>query len=173
VKNTTEETLNSPALYVTFYDDQDRIVESTTIPPVVGIMPPGETAPFDGSGDVPPEGWARYTVRMGDTEPTGITALAATPQGLEVRNLDETVRTATGIRLVGEVANEGEQTVSYVSVLALFYRADGRYAGNQWVYTDPDELAPGESGSFTLAATVDAGTDWTYRLIVRGTVKSS
>jgi hypothetical protein len=33
-------------------------------------------------------------------------------------------------------------------------------------------LAPGESGTFTLVANVDAGTDWTYRLIARGTPKS-
>ncbi|MEA2529981.1 MAG: hypothetical protein QOG89_1625 [Thermomicrobiales bacterium] len=172
IRNTTDETLNSPGLYVTFYDGEDRIVDSITIYPLIGIAASGGTTPYDGSGDLPPDDWVRYTVRLGATGPAGIATIAAYPKGLEIRDVEETDRITTGVRLVGTVANEGEQNVTYASVLALFYRADGRYAGYKSARVEPDELAPGESGTFTLVANVDAGTDWTYRLIARGTPKS-
>jgi hypothetical protein len=114
----------------------------------------------------------RYTVRLGATGPAGIATIAANPKGLEIRDVEETDRITTGVRLVGTVANGGDQNVTYASVLALFYRADGRYAGYKSARVEPDELAPGESGTFTLVANVDAGTDWTYLLIARGTPKS-
>lgn len=172
VRNTTDETLSSPQLHLTFYDDQDRIVDSTTFNALFGIIPPGETTPFDGIGDLPPENWARYTARLGNSEPAGTSTIAAYPKGLEIRNVTEADRTETGIQLTGEVVNAGDGSVNNANALALFYRADGRYAGSLWGYTKPPVLAPGESGAFTLVALVDAGTGWTYRLVARGTRQS-
>jgi hypothetical protein len=55
--------------------------------------------------------------------------------------------------IVGEVVNGGSEATQYVKVVATFYDETARVIGTDFTYTDPSDLAAGQSAPFEITVT--------------------
>jgi hypothetical protein len=169
LRNSGDQSVSTPYVYLTFYDADGKIVDSTYTTGAFGLIEPGASVPIQGSTGLEPEEWASYRIVLNTASPATSYQTSNVAKGLEVRNASESSRTETSISIVGEVHNAGDTSAKYLQVVILFYRADGRFSGYTYTSLDIDiELAPGKNVAFKLSASVAAGTDWTYQLVARG-----
>ncbi|MDQ3779697.1 MAG: FxLYD domain-containing protein, partial [Chloroflexota bacterium] len=115
-----------------------------------------------------PGQWAREEIQLQGGGPVADLQLIFYAEGLEIRNVNEVEKSADTLRVLGEVHNGGATGATLVQVEAAIYNADGRYAGREFTFVDADVLLAGESSAFEIDGQIDAGPDWTYRLLVSG-----
>ena len=124
--------------------------------------------PIEGTTDLEPGGWDRDEVARDGGGLIDEFDMILYAGGLEVRGVNEVEKSDDTLRVLGEVHNTGDTAATLVEVNALIYAADGRYVEHLTTFIDVDTLTAGESGPFEVDGKVDAGPDWTYRLVVDG-----
>jgi hypothetical protein len=54
------------------------------------------------------------------------------------------------IVITGEIKNRGTSTADFVKLIATFYDINNQTVGNQYTFTDPATLEPGQAAPFTM-----------------------
>ena len=54
------------------------------------------------------------------------------------------------ILITGEIKNRGTSTADFVKLIATFYDINNQTVGNQYTFTDPATLEPGQAAPFTM-----------------------
>ncbi len=168
LRNSTDDNLDAPTLNVTFYDDENRIVDTAEADALISVLKPGETMPIQGGTDLEPGQWVREEIALQGGGPMDNTDAIFYAEGLELREVNEVEKTGDSLRVLGEVHNGGDSPATLVQVQALVYDEDGRFTARLNTFTDMDSIPVGGSAPFEIDGRVDAGRGWTYRLIVGG-----
>jgi hypothetical protein len=176
LRNSTDQPVEAPEIAATFYDAAGKIVDSvgpsSDAEALVRVIPPGGTAPIDVWTSLEFGEWARLTFVLGPSGPVDPSTVA---QGLTLERV-KVERSANRLVVTGEVVNGGDRFARHIVIRALIYDADGRFADHNSAFVKTmsgaasfdSRLKAGERGSFELEVDVDAGPDWTYRLVVEG-----
>ncbi len=148
VRNTGAEAIPSPRMQFTLYDDEGNVVGSLGASAVVPVVSPSETAPIEGFlNDARVRDVAAEEVYLCETFGGASEDPSA---GLEIRDVEEESRGERQLSVEGIVFNTSDSPIDNVSVLALVYDADGRYAGSARNLLQ-FEIPPGRSGPFSVS----------------------
>jgi len=111
----------------------------------VSVMGPGTDSPFAVLLLSPPAGITRVTVSVTDyTEP----AYGTPAYGLVVHVTNTYLDAIGAYHAVGTVTNTSAVTWRYVEPIVGFYNAAGDMVREDFTFTSPSTLAPGQSGPF-------------------------
>jgi hypothetical protein len=168
LRNTTTSLMQAPTLNLTFYDSEDRLVDTAEVTPVISILQPGETMPIEGATDLTPGSWAREEFTLDGADVATDISLIFFAQGLEIQDVNEVAKTDDALRVLGKVHNAGATAANLLIVKVLFYDADGRFAGYAFGQTSGDSVPAGGDVSFEVDRSVDLASGWTYRIVVSG-----
>jgi len=173
-RNTNEYAVATPSLLVTLLDVDGNIVGETRPIALFPIIEPGQATPLQvWVNGVSPGSWASESVQV-----LGFGAGAATcSTGLDLRDLAESERSTTRLRVEGKVYNGGAEPVEGVLVWVAVYRNDGVYAGmaNTGIQST---IPPGKSATFSVfgvpnnlpgLSRVGTAQGFTYRTFVTST----
>lgn len=168
ITNVGEFAVANPYVQFVLYDEAGNVVDAVRLGSVIPVIEPGESAPIEGSiSDLLPEEWSTEEVTLCETydEPSAFAS-----DGLEVRDVEEIRKEQDALEIEGQVYNGGPAPVDGVTVIALAYNEDGRYAGSGRAPLQ-FEIPAERSGRFDLTAYgMDlAGVendDYTYELWV-------
>lgn len=168
LRNTSNALMSAPTLNITFYDEEDRIVDTAEVNALVAVLQPGSSMPIDGATDLAPGTWAREEIDLQGGGAADDIALIFYAQDLEVQNVNEVEKTTDSLRVLGEIHNGGTSAANLLSIRALNYDADGRYTGFAYGQVNADSVQPGADVSFEIDGAVDAAPNWTYRILASG-----
>jgi hypothetical protein len=165
LRNTTDRPVEAPAVSLTLFDADGKVVNSRQSESVLSIIPPGETSPIEISTDIYDGKWARARVMLDAATSADPADIA---EGLAIDNLTAQ-QTDDHLTLSGDFVNNGTKPIKRGSIEILFYDANGRYAGHDSAYSGLfDTVDPGDRASFDYDEDVDLAPGWTYRLVVEG-----
>lgn len=145
VKNTGSDNLSWVKITVTYYDSSGTELETSHSYTSIEILAPGQKSPFDTSvyDETVANSIATYSVECtsvtSGTAPYTDFELSAPSLGTD--DFDNTIVT-------GQVENTGTETLSYSTIYVSFYDASGKLIAVEWDFTDPTDIAPGETGIF-------------------------
>jgi hypothetical protein len=109
------------------------------------VMAAGSDSPFDVLFISPPPGVSRVVVRVTDyTEP----AYDPPAAGLVATITNSYTDVIGALHVVGTVTNSSSTTYDYVEPIVGFYDASGRLLREDFTFTSPSTLGPGQSGTF-------------------------
>lgn len=77
-------------------------------------------------------------------------ATNAKPQGLQILSHSSSIDDLGYFEIVGEVQNLRNNSASYVEVIGTFYDANGTVIGCDYTFTNPTNLAGGETSPFKM-----------------------
>jgi len=166
VQNTGDENVNSPTVWISFYDEDGRIIDACSfwVGAELGLdaLRPGEKSPFlvdyiprnDIVGKIKSCELTSYKLTI-ESKSLNV-AFYREFEILSHKSEIKQVGTLSGCYVVtGEVKNTGDQDVSYVNIIASFYDAEGKLIATGWTLVGElgeYDLNAGETGTFELRA---------------------
>jgi hypothetical protein len=161
LQNISEEPMEFIQIKATFYDDAKRVVGTGTGYSMIDVLRPNENSTFeiqllDEGQSAKAKSYKLFA--FGDKRSM------AKPGTLELTVGEGYVESLTGMfHLVGEVTNKGRGFANFVEVSAGFYDEERKIVATGMTYTEPVELAPGESAPFDIIVPdADASRDIKY-----------
>lgn len=73
---------------------------------------------------------------------------AGKPLGLDVLSKTTSIDNYGYLHITGQIKNQGTLTARYVEAIATFYDSSGKVIGRDTSYTDPTNIAPGQTGNY-------------------------
>lgn len=129
----------------TFYDENGDVLGSGFTFTDMDILSPNQKSPFEVSNY--PHDFVPYSYKL---QASYYTTSSEPYNGLEIKSHRPTdVYGNYGV--VGEVENNGDQTVDYVKIVGTFYNDNDEVICKSFTFTDLDTLAPGDSSPFDLS----------------------
>jgi len=127
------------------YDASDTLIGTESSYIDLDIIMPGEKSPFSilVTNSIPID---HYKLKIIDYDIT----TEQPYRNLQILSYSDSIDVLGWMHVVGEVKNNGSETVEYVMILATFYDSDGKVVVTEWTFTEEDEIAPGETGTFEL-----------------------
>ena len=146
VQNIGTQTVKYVEIVGTFYNAGHVVIESEYTFTLLDQLEPGQKSPFDlfimnaiTSAEV-----AEYRLTVsGD-------ATIAKPHGLQILSHSGSVDELGYLEIVGEIQNLRSGSASYVEVIGTFYDQNDTVIGCDYTFTDPSDLAGGETAPFKI-----------------------
>lgn len=144
VENAGDQNLSNVKIKAMAYNGQGEVFDTREAEALVGVVAPGERAPFSTAMD------ARDVERY-ELEVTGEQAQSAPAYQLEIASSSMTEPKSGYVWFEGELSNTGEVAVENMRVIAVLYDQNGNVveAASQDLAED---LAPGDSAQFKFIA---------------------
>ncbi len=165
VKNNLQSNINFVKLTATFYDADKKVIGTDFTYAELDILKPNQKSPFELSSypnKRTPE-WDNYKLHLS----YGTTGQSPYP-GLEILSHRDKIDNSGYHKIVGEVKNKGERTSSFVKLVSTYYDAKGEVIGTAFTFTDPSDIAPGDSAPFELSSYPRKLRPSSYELQVEG-----
>jgi hypothetical protein len=108
---------------------------------MIDKLSPSMTSPFLVLFWEPPT-WASYELVV------TWDAASRSPHPLEVLNSTSYFDSYNEYHVVGEIRNQYGESRTFVKAFVTLYDANGEVIGADYSYTNPDDLAPGQTASF-------------------------
>jgi len=145
VKNTGSDNLSWVKITVTYYDSNSAELDTSHSYTTIDTLAPGQRSPFETCvyDETVANSIATYSIEctsvMSGTAP--YTDLEFIDHSLGSDSFGNTI-------VAGQVKNTGSDTVNYATIVVSFYDASGKLIAIEWDFTDPADVAPGETGTF-------------------------
>ena len=171
VKNDTDSYYEWVTVAGTYYDSAGNVIPSPSVPvrTCTNLVSPHDSSPF--KLVAPPEqSIDRYELSVQGTPTTNVLPTYLSLQEVSPQEA-RTGGSCSGLLVSGSVKNNGDVTYNEVEVCAAFYK-DGVVVERGFAYVQPgspgpDDLGPGQVGSFSIRGSLPEGTT-EFRLWVDG-----
>ena len=147
VKNNLQSNINYVKLTATFYDAGGKVVGTDFTYAELDILKPNQKSPFEISSypdKIVPD---KYKVHL-SYDTTGQSPYT----GLVILSHSDKIDNLGYHKIIGEVKNNGVRASSYVKVVSTYYNAKGEVIGTEFTFTDPSEIAAGDSAPFEISS---------------------
>lgn len=155
VKNNLSTVVNYVQIVGTFYDSSGLIIDSDFTYTDLDYLRPGEKSPFRLiiSNEAVASRIQNYTLSVNWEPVNADPAAVAEATVLTIEEGEQRDAEFGGYEAIGQVTNGGTRSTEYVKVTATFYDENGRVIDTDYTYTDPVELAAGQSAPFEIRTT--------------------
>jgi hypothetical protein len=152
VKNNLSSMVNYVQIVGTFYDAGGTIIDSDYTYTDLDYLRPGEKSPFRLiiSDEAVASRIENYTLSVNWEPVNADPAAVAEATVLTIEEGEQREAEFGGYEVVGQVTNGGTRNTEYVKVTATFYDENGRVIDTDYTYTDPSDLAAGQSAPFEI-----------------------
>jgi hypothetical protein len=153
VRNNLSDVVEYVQIVGSFYDSSGLLIDTDFTYTDLDYLRPAEKSPFKLiiSDESVASRIDNYTLSV-DWEPVyanASTVAAATV--LTIQEGEQRIGEFGWYEVVGEVVNGGTDSTEYVKVVATFYDEAGQVINTDFTYTDPSDLAAGQSAPFELS----------------------
>lgn len=152
VRNNLSDVVEYVQIVGSFYDSSGLLIDTDFTYTDLDYLRPGERSPFKLiiSDESVASRIANYTLSV-NWEPVYANASAvAAATVLTIQEGEQRIGEFGWYEVVGEVVNGGTDSTEYVKVVATFYDEAGQVINTDFTYTDPTDLAAGQSAPFEL-----------------------
>jgi hypothetical protein len=167
VANLTSEAVEFVEITANFYSSSGALLATDFTFAAVGVILPGSDSPFHLLLLDPPPGITRYTLQVTDyySPPFSDPVI-----GLHAMVTNVYTSSTGSLHMVGTVTNNSSTAYEFVEPLVALYDANGTVVRVDFTFTSPDDLAPGQIGTFDLLI-LSPVPEWsTYRMWVEANV---
>jgi hypothetical protein len=152
VKNNLSSMVNYVQIVGTFYDAGGTIIDSDFTYTDLDYLRPGEKSPFRLiiSDEAVASRIENYTLSVNWEPVNADPAAVAEATVLMIEEGEQREAEFGGYEVIGQITNGGTSSTEYVKVTATFYDENGRVIDTDYTYTDPSDLAAGQSAPFEI-----------------------
>ena len=152
VKNNLSSMVNYVQIVGTFYDAGGTIIDSDYTYTDLDYLRPGEKSPFRLiiSDEAVASRIENYTLSVNWEPVNADPAAVAEATVLTIEEGEQREAEFGGYEVIGQVTNGGTRNTEYVKVTATFYDENGGVIDTDYTYTDPSDLAAGQSAPFEI-----------------------
>ena len=146
IQNNLDSPLNQVKVFVTLYDENNKVILTKEIRSLVNTIIPEMKGPFDFIfTDIKPEQVQSYSLEVdyAISEPKG--------QVIGITSSELTRDNHNNIIISGTVENNGEITANTVAVVATLYDKEGNVAAVSRIHPQPDYLESEEDTFFVVS----------------------
>jgi len=161
VRNDLSHLINYVQIVGTFYDSRGLLIDTDFTYTDLDYLRPGEKSPFRLiiSDESVVQRIDSYTLAV-NWEPVFVDpSSVAAATVLRIEQGEQRIGEFGWYEIVGGVVNGGSEPTQYVKVVASFYDETGRVIGTDFTYTDPSDLAAGQSAPFEITVTDEGISD--------------
>jgi hypothetical protein len=145
-QNNGSQNLKYVEIVGTFYNAGHAVIETEYTFTLLDQLEPTQKSPFDlfimnvnTSAEV-----TEYKLTATSSEAN------AKPHGLQILSHSNSIDNLGYLEIVGEIKNLQNNSASYVEVIGTFYDQNGTVVGCDYTFTDPTDLAGGQTGPFKI-----------------------
>jgi hypothetical protein len=152
VRNNLSDIVEYVQIVGSFYDSSGLLIDTDFTYTDLDYLRPAEKSPFKLiiSDESVASRINNYTLSV-NWEPVYANASAvAAATVLTIQEGEQRIGEFGWYEVVGEVVNGGTDSTEYVKVVATFYDEAGQVINTDYTYTDPSDLAAGQSAPFEL-----------------------
>jgi hypothetical protein len=152
VRNNLSDIVEYVQIVGSFYDSSGLLIDTDFTYTDLDYLRPAEKSPFKLiiSDESVASRIDNYTLSV-NWEPVYADASAvAAATVLTIQEGEQRIGEFGWYEVVGEVVNGGTDSTEYVKVVATFYDEAGQVINTDYTYTDPSDLAAGQSAPFEL-----------------------
>jgi hypothetical protein len=152
VRNNLSDVVEYVQIVGSFYDSSGLLIDTDFTYTDLDYLRPAEKSPFKLiiSDESVASRIDNYTLSV-NWEPVYADASAvAAATVLTIQEGEQRIGEFGWYEVVGEVVNGGTDSTEYVKVVATFYDEAGQVINTDYTYTDPSDLAAGQSAPFEL-----------------------
>jgi hypothetical protein len=137
------------------YDSANRIVETAFAFSDVDVLRPSEKSPFDIILDDNEQASKASSYKL------SVSSDSSDPkQSLLKLTVGDNYYDDLGYaHVLGEVTNQGAEVTNFAKISGTFYNDQNKVVGTGFTFTEPSDLAPGQSAPFDLLLTEHASPD--------------
>jgi hypothetical protein len=161
VRNDLSHLINYVQIVGTFYDSRGLLIDTDFTYTDLDYLRPGEKSPFRLiiSDESVVQRIDSYILAV-NWEPVFVDpSSVAAATVLRIEQGEQRIGEFGWYEIVGGVVNGGSEPTQYVKVVASFYDETGRVIGTDFTYTDPSDLAAGQSAPFEITVTDEGISD--------------
>jgi hypothetical protein len=147
VKNNLQSNIQYVKLTATFYDAGGKMIGSDFTYAELDILKPNQKSPFEICSypdKITPD---KYKVHL-SYDTTGQSPYT----GLAILSHSDKIGKSGYHKIIGEVKNKGVRASSYVKLVSTYYNAKGEVIGTDFTFTDPSDIAAGDSAPFEISS---------------------
>jgi hypothetical protein len=155
VRNDLSQLVNYVQIVGTFYDSNGVLIDTDFTYTDLDYLRPGEKSPFRliVSDESVVQRIDSYTLAVNWEPVFADQSAVAEATVLRIVQGEQRIGEFGWYEIVGEVVNGGSEPTQYVKVVATFYDDAGRVIGTDFTYTDPSDVAAGQSAPFEITVT--------------------
>jgi hypothetical protein len=153
VRNNLSDVVEYVQIVGSFYDSSGLLIDTDFTYTDLDYLRPAEKSPFKLiiSDESVASRIDNYTLSV-NWEPVYANAsIVAAATVLTIQEGEQRIGEFGWYEVVGEVVNGGTDSTEYVKVVATFYDEAGQVINTDFTYTDPSDLAAGQSAPFELS----------------------
>ena len=161
VRNDLSHLINYVQIVGTFYDSRGLLIDTDFTYADLDYLRPGEKSPFRLiiSDESVVQRIDSYTLAV-NWEPVFVDpSSVAAATVLRIEQGEQRIGEFGWYEIVGGVVNGGSEPTQYIKVVATFYDEAGKVIETDYTYTDPSDLAAGQSAPFELTVSDEAISD--------------
>jgi hypothetical protein len=155
VRNNLADVVNYVQIVGRFYDSSGLLIDTDFTYTGLDYLRPGEKSPF--KLIITDESVAQrinnYTLTVNWELVNAIPSAVAEATVLTIEQGEQRMNDFGWYEIVGEVVNGGSENTEFVKVVATFYGEAGQVIDTDFTYTDPSDLAAGQSAPFEITVT--------------------
>lgn len=155
VQNNLSTVVNYVQIVGTFYDSSGTIIDSDFTYTDLDYLRPGEKSPFRLiiSNEAVASRIQNYSLSVNWEPVNADSAAVAEATVLTIEEGEQREAEFGGYEVIGQVTNGGTRSTEFVKITATFYDENGRVIDTDYTYTDPSDLAAGQSAPFEIRTT--------------------
>ena len=152
VRNDLSDLVQFVQIVGTFYDSAGVLIDTDFTYTDLDYLRPGEKSPFNLiiSDESVAQRIDSYTLSVNwdpvFVDPSAVAAATV----LTIEQGEQRINDLGWYEIVGQVANGGSEATEFVKVVATFYDGTGQVIDTDYTYTDPSDLAAGQSAPFEI-----------------------
>lgn len=152
VRNDLSELVQFVQIVGTFYDSAGLLIDTDYTYTDLDYLRPGEKSPFNLiiSDASVAQRIDSYTLAVNWEPVFADPAAVAAATVLTIEQGEQRINDLGWYEIVGQVLNGGSEATEFVKVVATFYDEAGQVIDTDYTYTDPPDLAAGQSAPFEI-----------------------
>jgi hypothetical protein len=161
VRNDLSDVVNFVQIVGRFYDSSGLLIDTDFTYTDLDYLRPGEKSPFRLiiSDETVAQRINSYTLDVNWDPVFAIPSTIAEATVLTIVQGEQRTNDFGWYQIVGEVVNGGSEPTEFVKVVATFYDEAGQVINTDFTYTDPSDLAAGQSAPFEVTVTDEDVSD--------------
>ncbi|APH39485.1 hypothetical protein BHR79_08330 [Methanohalophilus halophilus] len=162
VRNNLDQNIEYVKIIGTFYNEYNEVIGTDYTYTDIDILKPGQKSPFELT--TYPDSFipASYKLQL------SYSTTSSEPYENVIIKSHTSDNDGDYFEVVGEVQNDGEETVEYVKIIGTFYNEDDIVIGKDYSYTTLDIITSGDTSPFELSSYPQTINPSRYDLQVRG-----
>jgi hypothetical protein len=155
VRNDLSDLVEFVQIVGTFYDSAGVLIDTDYTYTDLDYLRPGEKSPFTLiiSDESVAQRIDSYTLSVNWDPVFADSSAVAAAAVLTIEQGEQRINQYGWYEIVGQVVNGGSEATEFVKVVATFYDETGRVIDTDYTYTDPSDLASGQSAPFEIRLT--------------------